>query len=134
SKNGVVSALAGAGAESSQASRPSEPQDFHQGFQMEDIVTLPRRQFLHLAVGAAALPALSSLATAQAYPSRPITMTVPFAPGGSTDVVARVLAERMKDVLGQPVIIENVAGANGSIGIGRAARARPDGYTIDLGS
>jgi tripartite-type tricarboxylate transporter receptor subunit TctC len=93
---------------------------------------LPRRRFLHLA-GAAALPAASRIAWAQAYPSRPITMIVPVAPGASMDVVGRLLVERMKTSLGQPVIIENVSGADGSIGAGRAARARPDGYTIDLG-
>jgi tripartite-type tricarboxylate transporter receptor subunit TctC len=95
---------------------------------------LPRRQFLHLAAGvAAALPAVSRFAWAQAYPTRPITMLVPFPPGSPADSVARVLAERMRQVLGQPIIIENVSGAGGSIGTGRAARARPDGYTIDLG-
>jgi tripartite-type tricarboxylate transporter receptor subunit TctC len=94
---------------------------------------LPRRQFLCLAAGAAALPAVSRIARAQAYPSRPITMIVPFPPGGPSDAGARVLAERMRGSLGQPIIIENVSGANGSVGTGRAARARPDGYTIDLG-
>jgi tripartite-type tricarboxylate transporter receptor subunit TctC len=94
---------------------------------------LPRRQFLHLAAGATALPAVSRFAWAQAYPTRPITMIVPFAPGTAADAVARVLAERMRRVLGQPIIIENVGGAGGSIGTGRVARARPDGYTIDLG-
>jgi tripartite-type tricarboxylate transporter receptor subunit TctC len=94
---------------------------------------LPRRQFLHLAAGAAALPAVSRVAWAQAYPARQITMIVPFPPGGSTDVTARVLAEHMRPLLGQPVIIENVGGAGGSIGVGRLARAAPDGYTIDLG-
>jgi tripartite-type tricarboxylate transporter receptor subunit TctC len=94
---------------------------------------LPRRNFLHLAAGAAALPVSSRFAWAQAYPARPITMIVPFPPGGSTDVTARVLAERMRPLLGQPVIIENVGGAGGSIGVGRLARAAPDGYAIDLG-
>jgi tripartite-type tricarboxylate transporter receptor subunit TctC len=94
---------------------------------------LGRRQFLHLAAGAAALPAVSRVAWAQAYPARQITMIVPFPPGGSTDVTARVLAEHMRPLLGQPVIIENVGGAGGSIGVGRLARAAPDGYTIDLG-
>ena len=93
----------------------------------------PRRQFMHLAAGAAALPAVARIARAQAYPARQITMIVPFPPGGSTDVTARVLAERMRPLLGQPVIIENVGGAGGSIGVGRLARAAPDGYTIDLG-
>src|SRR5215467_5535789 len=94
---------------------------------------LPRRQFLHLAAGAVALPAVSRLAWAQAYPTRPITMIVPSLPGNSGDAVARVVAERMRRSLGQPIIIENVGGAGGNIGTGRAARARPDGYTIDLG-
>jgi tripartite-type tricarboxylate transporter receptor subunit TctC len=94
---------------------------------------LPRRNFLHLAVGAAALPGVSRLARAQAYPSRPITMIVPFAPGGLTDVIGRLLAEGMRTWLGQPVIIENVGGANGNIGTSRVARAAPDGYTIVVG-
>jgi tripartite-type tricarboxylate transporter receptor subunit TctC len=70
---------------------------------------------------------------AQAYPSRPITIVVPFAAGGPTDTLARILAEPMKDSLGQPVLVENVAGAAGSIGVGRVARAAPDGYTIGIG-
>src|SRR5215475_4508217 len=95
---------------------------------------LPRRKFLQLAWAAGAAPSFSRLATAQMiYPSRPITIIVPFPPGGTVDAVARVLAERMRGALGQPIIIENVSGAGGSIGTGRAARAKPDGYTIDLG-
>lgn len=94
---------------------------------------LPRRQFLHLAAGAAVAPAVSQTARAQTYPSRFITMIVPFPAGGNTDAIGRVVAERMRRLLGQAVIIENVSGADGSIGVGRAARARPDGYTIDLG-
>src|SRR6266404_3666766 len=105
-----------------------------QTFKWRDIMRLPRRQFLHLAAGAASLPAMSRIAEAQTYPTRPITMIIPFAPGGPSDVAGRVLAGRMKDALGQPVIIENVAGANGSIAVGRSARARPDGHTIDLGT
>ena len=73
------------------------------------------------------------LAAAQSYPSRPITMIVPFPAGGPTDSLARILAERMKVSLGQPVIIENVGGAGGSIGVSRVARAAPDGYTIGIG-
>jgi tripartite-type tricarboxylate transporter receptor subunit TctC len=95
---------------------------------------LPRRQFLHLAVGATALPAVSRIATAQSYPSRPITMIVPFAVGGPLDVVGRIMAEAMRESLGQPVIIEDVAGAAGSIGVGRLVRAAPDGYTIGIGN
>jgi tripartite-type tricarboxylate transporter receptor subunit TctC len=94
---------------------------------------LPRRRFLHLAAGAAALPAASRVAWAQSYPSRQITMIVPFAAGGPADTVARVMAERMRASLGQMVIIENVAGAGGSIGVGRIARATPDGYTFGMG-
>jgi tripartite-type tricarboxylate transporter receptor subunit TctC len=93
----------------------------------------PRRKFLHLAAGAAALPAVSRIARAQAYRTRPITMIVPYAAGGQVDATARVLAEQMRKTLGQPVIIENVTGADGTIGTGRLARAVPDGYTIDLG-
>jgi tripartite-type tricarboxylate transporter receptor subunit TctC len=94
---------------------------------------LPRRRFLHLAAGGAALPALSAMARAQTYPSRPITVVVPFPAGGSTDAVGRIVAERMRVSLGQAVVIENVGGAGGSIGVGRVARATPDGYTLDIG-
>ncbi|MBX9843813.1 MAG: tripartite tricarboxylate transporter substrate binding protein BugD [Xanthobacteraceae bacterium] len=72
-------------------------------------------------------------AHAQSFPSRPITLVVPFPPGGSTDTAARIMADRMKPILGQSVIIENVGGAGGSIAVGRVARAAPDGYTIDIG-
>ena len=96
-------------------------------------MTLPRRRFLHLAAGGAALSALSPMARAQTYPSRPITVVVPFPAGGSTDAVGRIVAERMRLSLGQPVVIENVGGAGGSIGVGRVARATPDGYTLDIG-
>ena len=93
-----------------------------------------RRQFLHLAAGAAALPAVSRIAWAQAYPARPITVIVPVPAGGGSDAVGRMLAERMRVLLGQPVVIENVTGAGGSIGTGRVARAASDGYTLTLGS
>jgi tripartite-type tricarboxylate transporter receptor subunit TctC len=93
----------------------------------------PRRQFLHLAAGAVALPAVSRIASAQTYPTRPITMIIPTAAGAGSDVAGRVVVERMRRSLGQPIIIENVSGADGNIGVGRAARAKPDGYTIDLG-
>ena len=84
---------------------------------------------------AIALALLAGVAGAQAqsYPSRQITLIVPFPPGGSTDVAARIMAENMRPLLGQSVIIENVGGAGGSIGVGRVARAAPDGYTIDIG-
>ena len=96
-------------------------------------MTPERRQFLQLGGAALAAPALVRTAVAETWPSRPITMIVPFPAGGNVDVTGRVLAERMRAPLGQPVIVENVAGANGSIGVGRVARAKPDGYTIDLG-
>jgi len=73
------------------------------------------------------------IARAQSYPSRPITLVVPFPPGGSTDTAARIMAERMRAPLGQPIVIENVGGAGGSIGVGRVARSAPDGYTFDIG-
>jgi tripartite-type tricarboxylate transporter receptor subunit TctC len=85
-----------------------------------------------IAVVLASLAAITG-AHAQAYPSRPITLVVPFPPGGSTDAAARIMAERMRAPLGQPVVIENVGGAGGSIGVGRVARAAPDGYTFDIG-
>src|ERR1700741_34082 len=72
-------------------------------------------------------------AEAQTFPSKQITLVVPFPPGGSTDVAARIMAEKMRPILGQPVIIENVGGAGGSIAVGRVARSAPDGYTIDIG-
>jgi len=72
-------------------------------------------------------------AAAQTYPSRPITMVVPLAPGGSTDVIARIMAEGMRPILGLPVIVDNTAGAGGTIGVGRLARATPDGYTFGIG-
>jgi tripartite-type tricarboxylate transporter receptor subunit TctC len=97
-------------------------------------MNLPRRRFLHLGAGIVALPILSQFATAQTYPSRPITMVVPFGAGGPSDTIARILAEGMRASIGQPVIIENVPGASGTIGVGRVARAAPDGYTLVLGN
>jgi len=94
----------------------------------------PRRQFLHLAARAVALPAVSRIACAQSYPSRPITMVVPYPAGGGADAVARVAAERMRAFLGQPIIIENVGGASGGTGTARVARAAPDGYTLGVGN
>ncbi len=80
-----------------------------------------------------AVSAFAGSALSQTYPSRQITLVVPFPPGGSTDVTARIMAEKMRPILGQPVIIENVGGAGGSIAVGRVARAPADGYTIDIG-
>jgi tripartite-type tricarboxylate transporter receptor subunit TctC len=78
--------------------------------------------------------AISGSAAAQVYPARPITMVVPFPAGGPTDVIARIVADGMRTPLGQPIIIENVTGASGSIGVGRVARAAPDGYTLSFGT
>src|SRR5450755_4190552 len=86
-------------------------------------------------VVAVALAISASIAGVQAetFPSRPITLVVPFPPGGSTDIAARIMAERVRGPLGQSVIVENVGGAGGSIGVRRIARGSPDGYTIDIG-
>ena len=92
---------------------------------------LPRRQFLHLAAGAAALLAISRTATAQDYPTRPVTLIVPWAAGGTTDVALRALATATEKYLGQSIVVENRAGANGTLGpANMAATAKPDGYTI----
>jgi tripartite-type tricarboxylate transporter receptor subunit TctC len=91
---------------------------------------LPRRQFLHLAAGAAALPAVSRAAKAQAYPTRPVRAVVAFAPGGVTDTFARVMAQKLTEQLGKQVYVENIAGASGNLGTGQVAKAAPDGYTI----
>src|SRR3954467_2013956 len=93
---------------------------------------LRRRQFLRLAAGTAALPAVSRIARAQAYPSRPIRLVVPFPPGGAYDGLARPWADRIKTLLGT-VIIENIGGGGASLGAAAVARARPDGYTLLLG-
>ena len=94
---------------------------------------LARRRFLQLA-GAAALPSMSWNARAQGYPSRPITLIVPFAAGGTFDVMGRIIAVRMSEILGQQVVIENTTGAGGIVGVNRVVNAAPDGYTILLGT
>jgi tripartite-type tricarboxylate transporter receptor subunit TctC len=93
---------------------------------------LPRRRFLHLAAGAAALPAIGRIASAETYPARPIRLVVPFPPGGAFDALARPWVERVKPLLGT-IIIENVGGGGSSLGAAAVARAHPDGYTILLG-
>src|SRR5436309_14521059 len=92
-------------------------------------------QAMRKPIVALALIAFAGIAgvQAQSYPSRQLTIVVPFPPGGSTDVVGRIMAEKMRPLLGQPVIIENVGGAGGSIAVGRVARAVPDWYAIDIG-
>ena len=94
---------------------------------------LHRRKFLRLAAGTAALPAISQIARAQAYPTRPVTVIVPFAPGGATDVVGRIVGDYLSQALRQQFVIENVAGAGGTTGSTRVMRANPDGYTIQVG-
>ncbi len=91
---------------------------------------LPRRRFLHLAVGFSALPALSGTANAQSYPARTVRVIVPYSPGGPTDVCARLIAQKLSDRLGKQFYVEDIAGAGGNIGTGQAARTAPDGYTI----
>jgi tripartite-type tricarboxylate transporter receptor subunit TctC len=93
----------------------------------------PRRQFLRLASGATALSVMPRIASAQAYPARTITIIVPFPPGGSTDVAARIAADHMSRTLGQQIVVQNVGGAGGTTGSTRAMRADPDGYTILMG-
>jgi len=96
-------------------------------------MTLARRRFLQFAAGAIALPATARLARAQAFPSRPVTLIVPYLGGGPADGLARPLAARMSVALGQPVVIENVPGQSGAIGVARAIKAAPDGYTLSYG-
>jgi tripartite-type tricarboxylate transporter receptor subunit TctC len=91
---------------------------------------LPRRQFLHLAAGAAALPAVSRIARAQAYPTRPVRLIVPFGSAGATDITARLMGQWLSERLGQQFIIENRPGAGGNIGTEAVVRAPPDGHTL----
>src|SRR6266403_2125770 len=93
---------------------------------------LPRRQFLHLAAGAAALPAVSRITWAQAYPSRPVRIIVPFAPAGATDITARLIGQWLSERLGQQFVIDNRPGGGSNIGTEAAVRAPVDGYTLLL--
>jgi len=91
---------------------------------------LPRRQFLHLAAGAAVLPAMTRIARAQAYPSRPVRIIVPFAPAGNIDLIARLIGQWLSERLGQSFVIENRPGAGTNVATEAVVRAPPDGYTL----
>jgi tripartite-type tricarboxylate transporter receptor subunit TctC len=91
---------------------------------------LLRRNFLHLALGAAALPTISRIATAQTYPARPVRIIVPFAPGGPTDAFSRIAAQKLTERLGKQFYVENLGGGGGNVGMGQGARAAPDGHTL----
>src|SRR5215831_5102411 len=95
-----------------------------------DRMKLPRRNFLHLAAGAAALSAVSRIAWAQTYPTRPVRMIVGFAAGGGTDITARLMGQWLSERLGQQFVIENRPGASGNIATEAVVRAPPDGYTL----
>jgi tripartite-type tricarboxylate transporter receptor subunit TctC len=95
-------------------------------------MNIPRRTFLHLAAGAAALPSVSRIARAQSYPARPVRMIVPYAVGGPTDVFARMIAQKLSEQFGRQFYVENIAGAGGNIGMGRGAKGERDGHTIVL--
>src|SRR5580704_4813827 len=94
------------------------------------MMRLPRRQFLYGAAGAAVLPLLPGIAREQSYPTRPVRVIVPFSPGGPTDVCARLIMQKLSELLGQQFYVENIAGAGGNIGTGQAARTAADGYSI----
>ena len=101
--------------------------------QQIDRMRITKRVILLASVTAAFGITGTSPATAQVYPSRPITLIVPYSAGGPTDTLARILVEHMRASLGQSIVIENVTGAGGSLGVGRVARATPDGYTFGIG-
>ncbi|HLQ92984.1 MAG TPA: tripartite tricarboxylate transporter substrate-binding protein, partial [Xanthobacteraceae bacterium] len=97
-------------------------------------MNLPRRQFLRLAAGAAAFPAIPRFAAAQTYPTRPIKLIVAFPAGGPADTMGRLVGQAMSSKLGQPVVIENIGGAGGTIALRMLSNANPDGYTLLVNS
>src|SRR5215470_17397998 len=111
---------------------PDDQEDFeNEDFENEEnVMLIVRRQFLSLAGAAIATAAIPRTAAAQAYPARPVRMIVPYAPGSAIDVFARLIAQRLSEHLGKQFYVENIAGAGGNIGMGRAAQAAPDGYAL----
>jgi tripartite-type tricarboxylate transporter receptor subunit TctC len=93
-------------------------------------MSLLRRQFLQLAAGTAVMPAFSTIAASQTYPVRPVRVLVPYAPAGPSDILARIVSQKLSERLGKQFYVENVGGAGGNIGMGQGARATPDGYTV----
>jgi tripartite-type tricarboxylate transporter receptor subunit TctC len=110
----------------------TDPRNFISKFIEGHVMKLPRRQFLHLAAGAAVLPAVSRIARAQTYPTRPVRFIIPFPPGGVSDIIGRLMGQWLSDRLGQPFVIENRPGAASNIGTEAAVNAAPDGYTLLL--
>ena len=100
------------------------------GISERNVMKLPRRRFLHLAAGAAALPALSRVAWAQTYPTRPVRLIIGYPPGSGPDINARLIGQCLSERLGQPFVIDNRPGAGSNIGTEAVVRAPPDGYTL----
>jgi tripartite-type tricarboxylate transporter receptor subunit TctC len=100
---------------------------------LREAAIMKRREFFSFAAAAAMLPAASRLAWSQGYPNRPVMIVVPFAAGGPADALARIMGDRMRVALGKQVVIENMVGGGGSVGVGRVVRSAPDGYTVGIG-